>query len=1030
MRLRRDDSGQRWRSLLLAAGLAVTVLGSVGLAVAVRGRGGLPIDLTISRAVQGVHGEWFEAPLRVMSAIGFFPLVDVMDAVVLLLIFVVGWRWEATAALLDALGGAGLNHLAKALVERPRPTTDLLHVDHVIHNSSFPAGHVLNFTAFAGFLCYLAYVRLAPSKRRTALIAFLVFLILIMGLARIDAGEHWPSDVLGGYLIAGAWLIVVVGFYRWGARRLGPRRPAVRIVVSFAALGMIQSAPADSASVSGSFVDARVKTPLAAVEVVVRTSTDSTVVAHTTTGADGRFRLDGLRLERYQLRASLLGYQPWVRRDLNLTERGPDLDLGTIALAVSPIAIKGVDVKTARATAIVAPDRNIYLTKDMPSATTGTATDVLRSVPELDVDIDGHVSLRGSNSVNIQFNGRATPLKREDLATFLRQMPASRIERVEVIANPSAKFDPEGMAGIVNLVLKDNVGLGLSGNVNLTAGARYSSPGARVAWQKGKFTLFGGASGSLYYYKYESFTARQNLFTPGSSSFTWDVDNKYKGRYGLFDTSVDYALSKRTTLYGTVNGSHGLSDPHTVTRSVLSDSTGVETNRYDRTDDGSSSNHTTTFTLGVQNVVRQGRDERSIEFMQSGTTGDNHTYGLQHTLVPAGTDDQVSKLLGASGYLERRLQVDDTHPLGAQGKIELGYRGSERLSTNSSRLRFFEDGAPVVTPRTADSDYRHREVFHSGYITLGSTFGHLSLQGGVRAEFAHTTFDVRSRGEEFDHHYRSVFPSANMAWDFGKGRNARLTYSRRIERPSANYLNPDVPAPDSLNRFVGNPDLAPKYTNSYSLDASWTGSHGTLRFSPYLRETVDNWDIVTHVDTAGIATSTYLNASSVTVYGVSLTASMRQVGRLGGTMSIGISHEHHDASNLSSQFMGDVRDWSANGNLTFKTTSKLDLQGYLRYAPARRLAQGRASSYTGSQLSARWKLSEKASASLAITDPFNLSNYSNSTSDATYVQSSTTHNRLRSISGSFTWAWGKPPEEKQRRQTAEQPQPDASGAPR
>jgi outer membrane receptor protein involved in Fe transport len=121
-----------------------------------------------------------------------------------------------------------------------------------------------------------------------------------------------------------------------------------------------------------------------------------------------------------------------------------------------------VDVSTARATAIVAPDRNIYLTKDMPAASTGNATDVLRSVPELDVDIDGHVSLRGSSSVNIQFNGRVSPLKGDDLTNYLRQMSGGRIERVEVMANPSAKYDPEGTAGIVNIVLKDNADLGLS----------------------------------------------------------------------------------------------------------------------------------------------------------------------------------------------------------------------------------------------------------------------------------------------------------------------------------------------------------------------------------------------------------------------------------------------------------------------------------------------------------------------------------------------------------------------------------------
>jgi hypothetical protein len=142
-------------------------------------------------------------------------------------------------------------------------------------------------------------------------------------------------------------------------------------------------------------------------------------------------------------------------------------------------------------------------------------------------------------------------------------------------------------------------------------------------------------------------------------------------------------------------------------------------------------------------------------------------------------------------------------------------------------------------------------------------------------------------------------------------------------------------------------------------------------------------------------------------------------------MSVGVSHEHHDASNLSTQGRRDVTGWTASGNVTFKTTKTLDLQAYLRYSPPRALAQGRASSYTGSSLGARLKLRESASASLSVNDPFKLSKYSSSTGDATYTQVNRTDNRMRSVSGSLTWTWGKPPEQKQRRQTGEQPQQDA-----
>ncbi len=286
---------------------------------------------------------------------------------------------------------------------------------------------------------------------------------------------------------------------------------------------------------------------------------------------------------------------------------------------------------------------------------------------------------------------------------------------------------------------------------------------------------------------------------------------------------------------------------------------------------------------------------------------------------------------------------------------------------------------------------------------------------------------MRSSGRRYDHDYRTLFPSANLAWDFGRGRTVRASYSKRIERPYPYYLDPDVPSSDSLNRYVGNPALGPRYTHSWSVDASWTGARGSLRMSPYFRETVDNWDLVTTVDTNGAATSTYRNASSIRVLGASLTASLRQSGRVGGTASLGVSREHHDASNLSALFRNDVTGWSANGNVTVRLTATVDVQAYLRYSPARALAQGRASSYTALSLTARRKLGEAAWLSVTVNDPFDLSSYTSTTGDATYSQISTTHNRQRSLSSAFSWSWGKPPEAKERKQSADAPPQDTPG---
>ena len=214
-----DEPSGRPRRRIIAWVVACMGLALVALAVVAHRVPYFLIDLTITRHVQSVQAAWIGLLLEPLNALGFPPLVLIIYGTIVVLIFASGARWEAVASGFATLGAAGLNYLVKELVGRPRPPMDLVHVAHQVPGSGFPAGHVLNFTAFVGFLCYLACVRLAPSWPRATLIVLLVTMIALMGIARIYAGEHWPSDVLGGYLTGIVWLAMTVEFYRWGRRR-------------------------------------------------------------------------------------------------------------------------------------------------------------------------------------------------------------------------------------------------------------------------------------------------------------------------------------------------------------------------------------------------------------------------------------------------------------------------------------------------------------------------------------------------------------------------------------------------------------------------------------------------------------------------------------------------------------------------------------------------------------------------------------------------------------------------------------------
>jgi undecaprenyl-diphosphatase len=204
--------------------LLVASAAFISLAVVARAVAYFPIDLTISRALQALHATIFDHLMYGLTWLGFTPQAGVVGGVVIVLLFAVGLRWEAVATLFAA-GGSLVTMIVKLLVYRPRPTPDLVRVLSHLNSWSFPSGHVVTFTTFCGFLAFLCYTLLKPSWGRTALLIGLALMIVLVGVSRIYEGQHWFSDVVGGYLLGSLWLALSIEFYRWGKPRFFVRQP-------------------------------------------------------------------------------------------------------------------------------------------------------------------------------------------------------------------------------------------------------------------------------------------------------------------------------------------------------------------------------------------------------------------------------------------------------------------------------------------------------------------------------------------------------------------------------------------------------------------------------------------------------------------------------------------------------------------------------------------------------------------------------------------------------------------------------------
>jgi hypothetical protein len=841
-------------------------------------------------------------------------------------------------------------------------------------------------------------------------------------------------------------------------------------------------ASAQGGAVTGTVVEAASGRPLPAVVITLRGAADS---ARALTGADGRFRVAAGAAGTYTLQAAGLGYAPYRREGISVAA-GATVDAGTIRLAAAAIALQGLEARAERSAVIVAPDRTIYSTRDMPVAAGGMATDVLRSVPELDVDVNGGVQLRGT-AAQIYLNGRPAPMQGESLELFLQQFPADRIERIEVLPNPSARFEAEGAGGIVNIVLKRDVDLGLSGNVFANAGSQGEvGAGGRVTWQSGPFTLMGGGFLRRSDRRVTSYDLRRNLLADPVFLLEQDGWTDREGLSGNLDLTAEYALGERASLWSSLGLWRNGFDADGIIVYTQSDTFGAVDERYGRATLNERRSLSADLSAGFRySFARPEREPERREGQGQGGPGQGGrgpggapggpgggrpggggggggfggggggggmggvgggpgahelTVEVEYDTENNDTWSRVRReLLGVEGEplglpvqltlddvegadTERQAEIGYVRPWGGTGSIELGYRVEVQDEDDDRLLEVYADEGETAPGAAAATGYDFRETFHSAYGTLSRTLGKLTVQAGLRAERADTRLELAETTEAYENGYTSLFPSANLRYDLGGGREVRLQYSRRVRRPGPWVLNPVNRSNDPLNRTVGNPELEPQYSQSISLEGGWSGTFGSLRFSPYYRRTENDWVQIRRVDQDGVSTQTWENLATVEQLGASLTLSMRPLGGVSGNLSLSGTHETRDAGNLAQDYSGEATWWSARGNVSARVTERLAAQGMFFYQPARDVAQGRVSSSLMTHVGLRQQLSDRATLNLMVTDPFDLYRSSFESRDPTFVQVGRSRFSARAAVISFSYSFGRPPRIRERGREGDEPQ--------
>jgi ferric enterobactin receptor len=784
--------------------------------------------------------------------------------------------------------------------------------------------------------------------------------------------------------------------------------------------GPPQPPRAGPGEIRGTVVGAEDGAALASASVAVWREDGSALVAGAIAERNGTFRIQGLPPGGYVLRVTMLGYAMRSSDPVRVSAEAPLANVGTVTLARQALQLEGI-VVAAEQEMTVAPDRNAYRVRDVAPAA-GSASEVLENVPSLQVDADGKVSLRGNENVVVQINGRPVPVGGDQLATYLRTLPANTIERVEVIPNPSARNDPDGMAGIVNIVMRQGVDLGTSGTLSLSGSTndRYSASGT-LGHQSGPLTL-------LLTYGYVT----QDQRTVGINdrtrlgagavplSYTEQAlagDEGFRGHNAT--ASLDYRLNERDVLSSVMQiGRRSASDLSTVAFTER-DAAGEVTDTYGRVRDAEERGSTDDLLLAAKRTYAPRTHELSAEARYTRTGEDDHTSAWRNALTPGGRIDAENDRLDA-GTTQWSAQADYTRMVAGQTRLETGYRGVFRRLDRDYGLERDPLGTGEFDPSELSNELALDEDVHAAYAVLSGTRGRFELQGGLRAEHAQRDFVLAGEDESYPFTYRSLFPSGIASYQLDEGSTLRLSYSRRIRRPGTGELNPFPRYFDLNNVFFGNPSLSPEYTDAFELTYQRSGAVGTFQLSPFFRRTTDVIRVaINTADTLNgreITSLSFQNLDRSTSWGADVNGQFRIGPAFRGMASFNLFKMVTDGGSASA-LASDGVNWSVRLNGTLTVDPKTTLQGNYFYRAPMEIERGRFHAFSMLNLSARRQLrDDRAVLTVRVSDPFATGRFGARVGDEHLIQLTERSFQSRALHVGLQLSHGRAPRVRQRPQ--------------
>ncbi|RTQ53328.1 TonB-dependent receptor [Hymenobacter gummosus] len=807
-----------------------------------------------------------------------------------------------------------------------------------------------------------------------------------------------------------------------GAPTGAPGAPATKTAV-------LPAAPRGSGRISGTVLDAASKQPVEFATVALLPAEGEQPLDGTVADDKGRFTLKGLAPGSYRLSISFIGYGASVQ-PVTLAEGKMSLDLGTVSLTSQTKQLEGVTVTGERPVVESKPDRLVYNAAQDATNRGGTAADVLRKAPMVSVDPDGNLQLRGSGNVRVLINGKPSAVVAGDIAEALKQLPADQIKNVEVITSPSAKYDAEGSAGIINIVLKENNLQGVNGNVGLAAGTRNSNGNLALNARKGKFGLSSAVNSWVFYSPGEQRVDRTDRGVVSVDGITTTgrlmqrnegrtLGGGGNGRIGLeFEPSPLHTFSlslnanafrnrNRADIYNTYTLDQGQVD----TRNPLF---GNYTRDFEQQFRTQSYDLTGTYT---RNFGPNSRKEWTV-LAQHNRNRNNREYEVdQFSLNDPAQQNVVFREFSPnlSRNLETTLQTDYVQPLSEKQTVEVGVKMIDRQVESEysvQRDSTGQRGLQLIPQLTNNYDYTQRVL--AGYGTYATSLGKkYNVRLGARVERTDIEGNFEGQDQPFKLDFTNVLPNVALTRNLKQpGSSLRLSYSRRIQRPSVFYLNPYRNETDPRNISQGNPELDAEFTDNYELNWNTFVKTSVINVSLYSRQTNNAIERVYLTDAQGRVVSTFGNVARNQSYGLNLFGSVKPLPKwdVSGNLSVFYVDLYSKALEQQGQkARNSGLVYSANLNSGYKFDKGWSLQFFGMLNSPRIQLQGRNSPWQMYSLGLRKELLKgKADLTINADNPFSrnirlYNDFDNGRSDSR----NTTLVFNRGVRAAFSYRFGK-----------------------